>query len=103
MAAAGDESGGEGTGSRIRLFRRHEAAAASLLMATVAQPKLLLLDEPTAGADEASAQLMLSMVKQLGEQGCSVVLVSHRRGELEQVCTRLITLSGGRITEEVRP
>lgn len=74
-----------------------------LATALMGTPKLLLLDEPTAGADEASAQLMLSMVKQLGEQGCSVVLVSHRRGELEQVCTRLITLSGGRITEEVRP
>ena len=46
---------------------------------------------------------MLSMVKQLGEQGCSVVLVSHRRGELEQVCTRFLTLSGGRAAEEERP
>ena len=33
----------------------------------------------------------------------ALAVVSHRRGELEQVCTRLITLSGGRITEEVRP
>lgn len=74
-----------------------------LATALMGTPKLLLLDEPTAGADEASAQLMLSMVKQLGEQGCSVVLVSHRRGELEQVCTRFLTLSGGRAAEEERP
>jgi len=73
---------------------------ASALMGT---PKLLLLDEPTAGADEDSAERMLSLVKKLGEQGCSVVLVSHRRGELEQVCSRLITLSKGRMTGEERP
>lgn len=73
---------------------------ASALMGT---PRLLLLDEPTAGADEASAQLMLTLVKQLGEQGCSVVLVSHRQGELEQVCTRFLTLSGGRAAQEGQP
>lgn len=74
-----------------------------LATALMGTPKLLLLDEPTAGADEASAQLMLSLVKQLGEQGCGVVLVSHRKGELEQVCTRLLTLTKGRVTGEGQP
>lgn len=68
---------------------------ASALMVT---PRLLLLDEPTAGADDHSARLILSALTHLAGQGCGVVLVSHRAGELEQVCGRVLTLDGGRIT-----
>lgn len=70
---------------------------ASALMVT---PALLLLDEPTVGADSRSAGLILAMIAHLRDMGCAVVLVSHRDGELEQVCTRILTLEAGRPTGE---
>lgn len=74
---------------------------ASALMVT---PRLLLLDEPTAGADDHSARLILSLLTHLAGQGCGVVLVSHRAGELAQVCSRILTLDRGRLTDgEARP
>lgn len=74
---------------------------ASALMVT---PRLLLLDEPTVGADEHSAQLILSMLTRLRGQDCGIVLISHRAGELERVCDRIVTLDAGRvIREEVGP
>lgn len=69
---------------------------ASALMVT---PRLLLLDEPTAGADDRSAELILSLIEHLRGQGCGVVLTSHRAGELERACTRLLTLEAGRPVE----
>ncbi len=73
---------------------------ASGLMIT---PKLLLLDEPTVGADPHSAWLILSLLEHFHRQGCSIVMVSHRQGELEQVSTRMITLKAGRIEEASNP
>lgn len=69
---------------------------ASALMVT---PRLLLLDEPTAGADERSAELILDLIGHMRGQGCGVVLTSHRTGELERACGRLLTLEAGRPVE----
>ncbi len=78
---------------------RRRLHLASALMVT---PELLLLDEPTVGADPHSAELILSTLERLRDRGCGVVLVSHQHGELEQVCNRILTLEAGRITAEDR-
>ena len=71
-----------------------------LATALMATPRLLLLDEPTVGADERSAGLILSMLKHLQGQQCAVVLISHSPGELERVCSRVLTLEAGLVTGE---
>ena len=71
-----------------------------LATALMATPRLLLLDEPTVGADEHSAGLILSMLKRLQSQNCAVVFISHLPGELERVCSRILTLDAGRVTGE---
>ena len=74
-----------------------------LATALMVSPRLLLLDEPTVGADERSAELILSMLKHLQSRQCAVVLISHFPGELERVCSRILTLEAGLITgEEIR-
>lgn len=74
---------------------RRRLHLASALMVT---PKLLLLDEPTVGADPRSAQVILSTLEHVRGLGCAVVLVTHQAGELEQVSDRILTLEAGRIT-----
>ncbi len=69
---------------------------ASALMAT---PDLLLLDEPTVGADVESAQIILKLLHHFRNLGCCIVLVTHQAGELEQVCDRILTLEQGHLTE----
>ncbi len=74
---------------------------ASALMVT---PKVLLLDEPTVGADARSVELILSMVEHLREMGCAIAMISHQPGELERVCSRVLTLHNGRpLPEEGSP
>ena len=67
--------------------------------ALVGDPEVVILDEPTAGADDRSAELILDLIGHMRGQGCGVVLTSHRAGELERSCTRLLTLEAGRPAE----
>lgn len=78
---------------------RRRLHLATALMTT---PKLLLLDEPTVGADPHSVGLILAFLRHLKGLGCSVVWVSHQIGEMEQISDRILTVKGGRITEEER-
>lgn len=75
-----------------------------LATALMATPAVLLLDEPTVGADDASVELILSMLRHLQGMGCAIAMTSHHAGELERVCTRIATLEAGRlVSEEVPP
>ena len=67
---------------------------ASALMKT---PALLLLDEPTVGADAESIKTILALLENLKRQGCGIVLISHLSEDLSKVCDRVVTLEDGRI------
>ena len=69
----------------------------NMAAALVVTPQLLLLDEPTVGADAASVEVMLSTVKRLAERGAAVVLISHITDDIEGYCTRVIELSEGKL------
>lgn len=78
---------------------RRRLHLATALMIT---PRLLLLDEPTVGADVESVQLILKLLQHVRQQGCSLVFISHQLGEMEQICTRALTLQQGILCEERR-
>lgn len=77
--------------------RLHLATALMLL------PKILLLDEPSVGADEDSADSILQTILHLKTLGLSIILISHRKGDLERVCDRILTLENGAISSEETP
>lgn len=66
-----------------------------LATALMGTPAMLLLDEPTVGADDRSAELILNMISHMRDSGCGVVMISHRAGELEKICDRILTLENG--------
>ncbi len=69
----------------------------NLAAALMITPKLLLLDEPTVGADAASTEIILSTVLHLKENGCSTVMISHHEDQLRRVCSHILTLEAGLI------
>ena len=69
-----------------------------LATALMRLPKVLLLDEPSVGADDESADLILHNIKHLKSLGISTLIISHRKGELEQICDRILTLHEGHLT-----
>ncbi|MEQ1788164.1 MAG: ABC transporter ATP-binding protein [Acidimicrobiales bacterium] len=80
--------GGFSTGMRQR---------AKLAQAIVADPELVLLDEPTAGLDPLGREEMLDLVARLGGLGISVLLATHLLDDVQQVCDHVVMLDGGRL------
>ena len=81
-----------------------EQTRVSLAKAMLNEPSLLLLDEPTASLDPATAQDIRAGIRRFAEQGRGGVLwTSHNMYEVEQVCDRVLFLSHGRILLEGDP
>src|SRR5216683_4437123 len=58
--------------------------------------KLVILDEPTAALGVAQTEQVLALVKRLGEQGLSVILISHNLHDIFETATRITVLRLGR-------
>jgi ABC-2 type transport system ATP-binding protein len=75
-----------------------EQTRAALAKALINDPRLLLLDEPTASLDPAAAQTVREKIKSLAaERGCGILWTSHNMREVEAVCDRVLLLSHGRL------
>jgi ABC-2 type transport system ATP-binding protein len=68
-----------------------------LAQALVADPELVLLDEPTAGLDPTGREEMLALVARLGGLGVSVLLATHLLDDVQRVCDHVIMLDAGRL------
>ena len=82
---------------RVRAYSGGMKRRLHLASALMVTPRLLLLDEPTVGADFKSAEAILRLIAHLKSLGCGVVLTSHREGDLESVCDRIVILEEGRL------
>ena len=74
----------------------------NLACALVGDVKLLLLDEPTVGADENSIEIILNTITALKNGGCAVLLVSHRAEDIARVCDRAVKLKDGVVEDGSR-
>ena len=68
-----------------------------LAQALVADPTLVLLDEPTAGLDPAGRHEMLELVRRLGSFGISVVMATHLLDDVQTTCDQVIMIDAGRL------
>jgi energy-coupling factor transport system ATP-binding protein len=64
------------------------------------QPRVLVLDEPTAGLDPRARDFLLSDIKRLNKEGTTVVLISHGMDEVARLATRVAVLEKGRLVME---
>lgn len=69
----------------------------SIAKALVHKPKLLLLDEPTAGVDIELRNSLWEFVRDLNKQGTSVLLTTHYLEEAEELCDRVAIIDHGEI------
>ena len=65
------------------------------------QPRLLLLDEPDSGLDADRRASLMRMLRSLSWQGCTVVLVTHVVGDLEQFCDRVVEIRKGMVHRDL--
>ena len=71
--------------------------------ALMTDPKLAILDEPTAGLDVLNAQEIRKIIKNTAKQGTTILLSSHNMLEVEYLCDRIALIAEGKIVEEGKP
>jgi ABC-2 type transport system ATP-binding protein len=94
---------------QLQLWERRNSIARSLsggmkrrLMiarALMHEPRLLILDEPTAGVDIEIRRSMWEFLRDLNERGTTIILTTHYLEEAENLCRNVAIIEGGRIIE----
>jgi ABC-2 type transport system ATP-binding protein len=69
----------------------------SLLIATIHDPALVLLDEPTAGLDPQARRQLWDRIERFRKEGRSILLTTHSMEEAQAVCDRVAIMDHGRI------
>jgi ABC-2 type transport system ATP-binding protein len=81
-------------GERQRLF---------LVLALLNRPRLVILDELTQGLDPAARRNVWDAVRQLNDEGTTVLLVTHEMDEAEALCDRVAVMRAGRVIDAGAP
>lgn len=71
--------------------------------ALMSQPKILILDEPTAGVDVGQRHELWSFLKDLNRDGTTILLTTHYMDEAEELCDRVAIIHEGQIIETGTP
>jgi ABC-2 type transport system ATP-binding protein len=82
-------------GTLSKGYRQRVCLADALL----ADPPVLILDEPTAGLDPAQIRATRELIRELGKQH-TILLSTHILSEVEMTCDRVIIITGGRVVAE---
>ena len=68
--------------------------------ALVHEPKLLILDEPTAGVDVELRRSMWEFLEEKNKKGMTILLTTHYLEEAEQLCKRMVVMSNGKVVAD---
>ncbi|MEU5878719.1 ATP-binding cassette domain-containing protein [Spirillospora sp. NPDC047279] len=74
--------------------------AVAIARAVSFQPRVLILDEPTAALAVAEVRQVLKMIRDVAAQGVGVILITHRLQDLFEVCDRITVMYEGRSVED---
>jgi ABC-type branched-subunit amino acid transport system ATPase component len=92
MSDKEDEWAGNLSGGQKRLLE--------IMRGLMAEPKLLLLDEPMAGVNPTLARGIEQHLQRLGTAGLTMLMVEHELGAVERLCDRVIVMAQGKVISE---
>ena len=75
----------------------------AIVRALAMNPKVMLFDEPTSALDPEMVGEVLDLIKELADEGMTMVIVTHEMGFAREVGTRILFMDGGVIAEEGTP
>jgi len=70
----------------------------AIARAMAAEPRVLILDEPTSSLSSREAERLFTLVERLRDDGVSILYISHRLSDIERLADRIIALRDGRVS-----
>ncbi|WP_099469390.1 amino acid ABC transporter ATP-binding protein [Konateibacter massiliensis] len=96
-----------GMGDRLHHYPRHlsggQQQRVAIARALAMEPKMLLMDEPTSALDPELVSEVLLTVKQVAQEGNTILLVTHEMNFVKKVANRVIFLENGKVVADGTP
>jgi general nucleoside transport system ATP-binding protein len=80
-----------------------ERQRVEIIRALLTEPKILILDEPTSVLTPQAVQTLFRTLRQLADEGCSILYISHKLDEIRELCHTCTVMRGGKVTGVVDP
>ena len=87
----------------IKTFSGGMKRSLNIIAGILHEPKFLLLDEPTVGIDVQTKALILDNLRQLNQDGTTILYTSHDMDEAQHFCTRVGIIDHGKLIAEETP
>lgn len=87
----------EDADKRVEAFSKGMKVRLNVARSLINRPKLLFLDEPTAGLDPVNARRIKDLVQELRQRGTTVFIATHNMTVADELCDRVGFITGGRI------
>ncbi|HEY2124805.1 MAG TPA: ABC transporter ATP-binding protein [Chthoniobacterales bacterium] len=87
---------------RLATYSKGMLQRIGLAQALINNPRVLVLDEPTAGVDPAGSHDICQLILRLKQRGVTILLSSHLLAQAQEICDRVGILSAGRLLREGR-
>lgn len=75
-----------------------EMQRVEIIRALLTSPQLLILDEPTSVLTPQAVEKLFVVLRQLAEEGCSILYISHKLHEIRELCDACTVMRGGKVT-----
>jgi ABC-type sugar transport system ATPase subunit len=86
----------------VGLFSGGQQQTVAIARALTFNPKLVIMDEPTAALAVREVESVLKLIRQLRDEGIAVILISHRLNDVMEVTDRIVVLRQGRIEADLK-
>jgi len=70
---------------------------AQIISTIIHQPELLIIDEPFSGLDPVNTQMVKDLLRELHQQGTTVIMSTHQMHQVEELCDRILLVNQGKV------
>jgi ABC-2 type transport system ATP-binding protein len=83
-------------GKKVKELSKGMQQKAQIINTILHQPELIIIDEPFTALDPINTQLVKDLIRELGDQGTTIVMSTHQMHQVEELCDRIVLLDQGR-------
>ena len=87
---------------KVKKFSLGMKQRLNIAQAIFENQKIILLDEPTNALDEDAVQLIYKIIREEKSRGATIIVATHHKEDLKEVCDVILKIAGGKIVEEMK-